>query len=68
VQAFTQAVLCLMNNEGLQRRMSSAARLFACSRGWDGVFEQLYRTYELGLEETGLPANFLRKCPTTPCS
>jgi len=57
LNSLTQSVLCLMNSDALQRRMSSAARLFASSRVWDGVFEQLYRTYQLGLEETGLPAS-----------
>ena len=54
LNSFTSSVLCLMKSEGLQQRMSSAARLFAASHAWDGAFEQLYRTYQLGLEETGL--------------
>ncbi len=53
--SFTKSVLCLLNSEGLQQKMSCEARLFGSSRAWDGVFEQLYRTYQLGLEETGLP-------------
>jgi hypothetical protein len=37
--------------------MSSAARLFASSHAWEGAFEQLYRAYQLGLEETGSPTS-----------
>jgi len=57
LNSFTSSVLCLMKSEGLQQRMSSAARLFAASRAWDGVFEQLYRTYHFGLEQAGLPTS-----------
>ena len=57
LNSFTQSVLCLMNSEGLQQRMSAAACLFASSRVWDGVFEQMYRTYQLGLEEMGTPTS-----------
>jgi len=57
LNSFTSSVLRLMNSEGLQQRMSSAARLFAASRAWDGAFEQLYRTYQFGLEQTGLPTS-----------
>ena len=57
LNSFTNSVLCLMKSEGLQQRMSSAARLFAASRAWDGAFEQLYRTYQFGLEQTGLPTS-----------
>jgi hypothetical protein len=34
--------------------MGSAAREFACSKTWRAVFEQLYQTYEVGLEKIGL--------------
>jgi glycosyltransferase involved in cell wall biosynthesis len=57
LNSFTNSVLCLMKGEGLQQRMSSAARLFAASRAWDGAFEQLYRTYQFGLEQAGLPTS-----------
>lgn len=57
LNAFTQSVLCLMDSEDLRQRMGCAARLFASSRVWDVVFEQLYRTYESGLKGTGLPTN-----------
>jgi glycosyltransferase involved in cell wall biosynthesis len=57
LNSFTSSVLCLMKSEGLQQRMSSAARLFAASRAWDGAFEQLYRTYQFGLEQAGLPTS-----------
>jgi glycosyltransferase involved in cell wall biosynthesis len=51
--SFTEGVLQLMNSEALRQRMGEAARMFTCARVWDGVFEQLYRTYELGLEASG---------------
>ena len=50
---FTESVLRLMDSEALRRDMSCAARRFACSRAWSGVFEQVYRTYEIGLAECG---------------
>lgn len=53
VGGFTESVLRLMNNEALRRDMSCAARRFACSRAWSRVFEQVYRTYEIGLAECG---------------
>jgi len=40
----------LMNSEEMRQRMGAAARLFSCSKGWNGVFDQLYSTYERGLE------------------
>jgi phosphatidylinositol alpha 1,6-mannosyltransferase len=54
IGCFTQSVLRLMESEALRREMSRAARRFACSKVWSGVFEQVYRTYEVGLEECGL--------------
>ncbi|HYL35710.1 MAG TPA: glycosyltransferase [Bryobacteraceae bacterium] len=54
LSAFTQSVLLLMNNETLRREMSCTAREFACSKTWCGVFEDLYRTYQTGLEAIGL--------------
>jgi glycosyltransferase involved in cell wall biosynthesis len=48
--SLTEGVLQLMNSEALRQRMGRAAREFTGSKGWNGVFEQLYRTYELGLE------------------
>jgi phosphatidylinositol alpha 1,6-mannosyltransferase len=53
LHSFTGSVLQLMNNESLRQRISAAARAFTGSRSWNGVFEQLYRTYEWGLEGTG---------------
>jgi glycosyltransferase involved in cell wall biosynthesis len=54
LNSFTQSVLHLMKSEAVHREMSCAAREFACSKTWCGVFEQLYRTYETGLEAIGL--------------
>ena len=53
VHSFTESVLQLMNSEPLRQRIGAAARIFSCSRVWNGVFERLYWTYERGLEETG---------------
>ncbi len=53
LESFTESILQLMNNAGLRQRMGAAARAFTCSRGWNGVFEQLYQTYECGLEASG---------------
>ena len=50
----TQSVLHLMKSEGAHRAMSGAARQFAVSKTWGGVFEHLYRSYETGLEAIGL--------------
>jgi phosphatidylinositol alpha 1,6-mannosyltransferase len=54
--AMADSVLLLMNDPSLQRQMGRAAREFACSKSWDGVFEQVYRTYETGLSQAGLVA------------
>ncbi len=54
VHAVVQNILELAENEGLRKEMSFAARRFASAQSWSGVFEQLYETYEAGLEECGL--------------
>jgi len=56
LDSFTESVGQLMNSEILRQRIGAAARVFACSKAWDGVFEQLYRTYEWGLEADGCKA------------
>ena len=53
LHSFTDSVRQLMNSETLRQRIGAAARAFTCSKVWNGVFEQLYRTYEWGLEATG---------------
>jgi phosphatidylinositol alpha 1,6-mannosyltransferase len=53
LDSFTESILQLMNSEALRQRIGTAARVFTGSRSWNGVFEQLYRTYEWGLEATG---------------
>ena len=50
LQSFTESVRQLMSSETLRQRTSTAARIFTCDRVWNGVFEQLYRTYEWGLK------------------
>jgi phosphatidylinositol alpha 1,6-mannosyltransferase len=57
LNSYTRSVLLLMNSETVRREMSCAAREFACSKAWREVFEQLYRTYEIGLESIGLRIN-----------
>jgi phosphatidylinositol alpha 1,6-mannosyltransferase len=57
LNSVTQSVLHLMKSEIARREMSGAAREFACSKTWCRVFEQLYRTYETGLETIGLAAS-----------
>jgi glycosyltransferase involved in cell wall biosynthesis len=57
VHSFTEGVVQLMNSEALRQRMGAAAHMFTCARGWNGVFEQLYRTYEWGLEASGPKSN-----------
>jgi len=52
--SFAKSVLYLMKSEAVHREMSRAACDFAGSKTWRGVFEQLYRTYETGLEAIGL--------------
>jgi glycosyltransferase involved in cell wall biosynthesis len=54
IGGFTESVLRLVESEALRREMSCAARLFACSKVWPGVFRHVYRTYELGFEACGL--------------
>ena len=53
LESFTESVRQLMSSETLRQRISTAASVFTCDRVWNGVFEQLYRTYERGLEATG---------------
>ncbi len=49
----TRSVIRLMEDESLQSDMSLAARAFSRAKSWDGVFDQVYRTYEAGLEMIG---------------
>jgi glycosyltransferase involved in cell wall biosynthesis len=51
---FSESVLELMRNSAKRTAMSLAARRFACSKSWNGVFEDLYQTYEAGLRAGGL--------------
>jgi phosphatidylinositol alpha 1,6-mannosyltransferase len=53
LHSFTQSVQQLMNSEPLRQRIGAEARVFTCSNVWNGAFEQLYRTYERGLEACG---------------
>src|SRR5271168_1567447 len=51
VRAAAQHILELAENEALRSQMSAEARRFACAQSWSGVFEQVYETYETGLEK-----------------
>lgn len=53
LEGFTARVLQLMNGPVLQQKMGIAARRFACSKSWDTVFDQMYRTYDAGLAQIG---------------
>ncbi len=53
VASFSDNVLQLMENDALRQRMGASARCFACSRGWNQVFDDLYDTYEQGLAPAG---------------
>lgn len=61
LNSLTESVLYLMKNEAVHREMGSAAREFARSKTWCGVFQQLYGTYETGLEEIGLATSGVRR-------
>ena len=54
LSSLTHSIVRLMTSEARRREMSCAAREFARSKTWCGVFEQLYRSYEAGLEAVGL--------------
>jgi glycosyltransferase involved in cell wall biosynthesis len=47
---FGESLLELMRNEPKRLAMSLAARRFASSKSWCGVFEHLYQIYRAGLE------------------
>ena len=47
---FSEGILTLMHANGLRQRMGEAAESFAKTQNWDGVFTDLYRVYEQGLE------------------
>jgi hypothetical protein len=51
--SFTESVRQLTNTETPPRRIGAAATAFTCAGAWNDVFEQLYQTYERGLEAGG---------------
>ena len=53
VDGFARSVVRLMQDRELRQDMGRAARSFSCSKAWDGVFDQVYRTYGIGLETIG---------------
>ena len=53
LKQFADCVVRLMENRTLGQNMGLAARAFSCSKAWDGVFDQVYRTHEIGLEAIG---------------
>ncbi len=46
---FGASTLQLMHDRTLLESMGAAARQFAKTNSWDGVFEQLYHTYQIGM-------------------
>jgi phosphatidylinositol alpha 1,6-mannosyltransferase len=50
LNSFTESVLHLMAGDAVYRPISCAARNFASSHTWHYVFQQLYETYEVGLQ------------------
>jgi phosphatidylinositol alpha 1,6-mannosyltransferase len=63
LNGFTQSVLRLIEDRTRQQNMSLAARRFSCSRAWDGVFDQVYKTYEVGLEMIGRAQRLATEVP-----
>ena len=45
-EAFIAQTLVLATDADLRRRMSQAARAYACSISWDRVFEKVYEAYQ----------------------
>jgi glycosyltransferase involved in cell wall biosynthesis len=64
LSSFTQSILHLMKSKALHREMSCSAREYARSKNWCGVFQQLYRTYETGLEKIGFATGAQRRDAT----
>ena len=52
---FARGIFQLMDNEALLKEMRAAARRFAQAKGWSGVFEHVYKTYQTGLAECRPP-------------
>jgi len=46
---FSEGILTLMHGDGLRQKMGAAAERFARTQSWEGVFEDLYRTYDVAL-------------------
>jgi len=42
---FAAGILALMGSETRRLEMARAARAFACTKDWDGVFQAVYQTY-----------------------
>jgi hypothetical protein len=61
LNSVTQSVLYLMRSEAVRREMGAAAREFGCSKTWSSVFQQLYGTYETGLETIDFATSGLRR-------
>jgi glycosyltransferase involved in cell wall biosynthesis len=63
LNGFVESVVRLLQNRTLLNDMGRAARNFSCSMAWDGVFDQVYRTYEVGLEMIGRGKRRLAEVP-----
>ena len=53
--AFLDAVKTLISHRELHRAMCIAAREYALSLSWDGVFDKVYATYRYTLNQEALP-------------
>jgi phosphatidylinositol alpha 1,6-mannosyltransferase len=63
LNGFTRSVVRLMQDRMLRQDMGMAARSFSCSMAWNGVFDQVYRTYNVGLEKIGRARHQLSEVP-----
>jgi phosphatidylinositol alpha 1,6-mannosyltransferase len=61
LNGFSRSVVRLIEDRMLRQDMSLAARSFACSMAWDGVFDQVYKTYEVGLQMIGRTKRQMRE-------
>jgi len=62
---FAEGLLDLMRSKALRERMGQAAECFAKAQTWDGVFEDLYRTYEVALENAEVRRRMKQPVPVT---
>jgi phosphatidylinositol alpha 1,6-mannosyltransferase len=61
LNGFSESVVRLMEDRTLRQDMGLAARAFSSSKAWDGVFDQVYRTYDVGLARIGRARHQMRE-------